>query len=81
MTSPEFDKEKAKRDCRIVSLDVTGVCESAKIEMRSNNKLLWTDYLSLLKFENAWKIVAKAAHKLNDRSCCLIQLPFLFFYQ
>lgn len=57
--SPEYDKEEAKADCRIVSLDVTGVCASAKIEIRENGKLKWTDYLSLLKFENGWKIVAK----------------------
>lgn len=57
--SPEYDKERAKADCKIVSLDVTGVCASAKIEIRENGKLLWTDYLSLLKFENGWKIVTK----------------------
>ena len=45
--SPEYDKEKAKADCKIVSLDVTGVCASAKIEIRENGKLIYTDYLSL----------------------------------
>ena len=61
--SPEYDKEKAKADCKIVSLDVTGICASAKIEIRENGKLIYTDYLSLLKFENSWKIVAKVYHK------------------
>ena len=61
--SPEYDKEKAKMDCKIVNLDVTGVCASAKIELSENGKLIWTDYLSLLKFENGWKIVAKVYHE------------------
>ena len=61
--SPDFDKEKAKTDCKIVSLDVTGVCASAKIEIRDTGKLEWTDYLSLLKFEDGWKIIAKVANK------------------
>ena len=61
--SPEFDKEKAKADCRIVSIDVTGVCASAKTEEWQNGKLIYTDYLSLLKFENGWKIVVKLYHK------------------
>ena len=61
--SPEFDKEKVKADCKIVSLDVTGVCACAKIETRENGKLLWTDYLSLYKFENGWKIVVKVYHE------------------
>jgi hypothetical protein len=61
--SPEFDKEKSKADFKIVSIDVTGTCASVKIEMRGNDKLLWTDYLSLLKLENGWKIIAKVAHK------------------
>lgn len=62
-TSPEYDREEAKAECKIVSLDVTGVCASAKIEIRDNGELIYTDYLSLLKFENGWKIVAKVYHK------------------
>ena len=61
--SPEYDKAKAKADCKIISLDVTGICASAKIEVRENGKLIYTDYLSLLKFENGWKIVAKVYHE------------------
>ncbi len=61
--SPEFDKEKAKADCKIVSLDVTGVVASAKTEEWHNGKLIYTDYLSLMKFENGWKIVVKVYNK------------------
>jgi len=64
-TNPGFDKSKAKMDCKIVSIDVTGVCASAKVEASKNGRLIYTDYLSLLKFEDGWKIVAKVynAHK------------------
>ncbi len=61
--SPDFDKEKAKADCKIINIDVTGLCASAKIEMRDNGKLTCTDYLSLLRFENGWKIIAVVAYE------------------
>ncbi len=37
----------------------------AKVEASKNGRLIYTDYLSLLKFEDDWKIVAKVynAHK------------------
>ena len=59
----EYTKEERKSDCKIVNLDVTGVSASAKIEIRENGKLIYTDYLSLLKFDNGWKIVAKVFNK------------------
>jgi hypothetical protein len=64
-TNPDFDISKAKMDCKIVSIDVTGQCASVKVEASKNGKLIYTDYLSLLRFEDGWKIVAKVynAHK------------------
>jgi len=62
-TNPDFDKSKSKMDCKIISLDITGVCASAKIQMSKNGKLVYTDYLSLLKFKNGWKIVAKVYNR------------------
>jgi len=61
--NPNFDKSRVKMDCKIASIDVTGVCASAKIEASKNGKLIYTDYLSLLKFEDGWKIVAKVYNK------------------
>jgi len=61
--NPNFDKSRVKMDCKIVSIDVTGVCASAKIEASKNGKLIYTDYLSLLKFDDGWKIVAKVYNK------------------
>lgn len=59
---PKFDRSRAKADCKIVSLDVTEGCAAAKIEISKNGRLVFTDYLSLLKFDEGWKIVAKVYH-------------------
>jgi hypothetical protein len=56
---PKYDSSKAKMDCKIVSLDVTGGAAAAKIEISKDGKLVYTDYLSLLKFADGWKIAAK----------------------
>ena len=62
---PKFDKSKALMDCKIVNLDLTGGCAAAKIEITKDGKRVYTDYLSLLKFADGWKIVAKVyqSHK------------------
>ena len=60
---PNFDRAQSKMDCKIASLDVTGECASAKIEISKDGKMVFTDYLSLLKFDDGWKIVAKVYHR------------------
>jgi hypothetical protein len=50
--------DEAQRKRRIVSVDVTGNAASAKIELDYPNAKL-TDYMSLLKVGNEWKIVNK----------------------
>ena len=62
---PNFDPAKAKMECKIVSLDVTGGAAAAKIEISKDGRLVYTDYLSLLKFSDGWKIAAKVyqSHK------------------
>ena len=59
---PNFDKSKSKMDCKIASLDITEGCAAAKIEISKNGKMIYTDYLSLLKFDDGWKVVAKVYH-------------------
>jgi len=59
----DFDAEKAKMDCKIANLEVTGGCAMVKVEASKDGTLIYTDYLSLLKFEDGWKIVAKVYHK------------------
>lgn len=61
-SDPGFDPAQVARDCRITNLDVTGGCATAKVEIHKKGKLVYTDYLSLLKFEDGWKIVAKVYH-------------------
>ena len=62
-TNPNFNKSQVKMDCKIVSLDVTGGCAAAKVEIAKDGKMIYTDYLSLLKFTDGWKIVAKVYHE------------------
>lgn len=59
---PNFDKSQAIMDCKIANLDITEGCAAAKIEISKNGKKIYTDYLSLLKFDDGWKIVAKVYH-------------------
>lgn len=61
-SDPAFDPKNAVFDCKIVKLDVTGGCASAKVEIHKKGTLIYTDYLSLLKFDDGWKIVAKVYH-------------------
>ena len=60
--NPEFDPAKNRWDHKIVTLDVTGGAASAKVELYKDGKLVYTDYLSLLEFEDGWRIAAKVYH-------------------
>ncbi|MEE8377858.1 MAG: nuclear transport factor 2 family protein [Candidatus Aminicenantaceae bacterium] len=63
-----FDPKSSKMDCKIASLDITGGSAAAKIELSKDGKMIYTDYLSLLKFDDGWKIAAKVyfAHSKSD---------------
>ena len=61
--SINFDIAKAKMDCKIVSTDVTGGSAAVKVRISKDGKPIYTDYLSLLKFKDGWKIVAKVYHR------------------
>lgn len=56
---PGFDMTSAKRDCKIIQIDGTNGVGSAKVEIYKDGKILYTDYLSLIKFASGWKIVSK----------------------
>ncbi len=56
---PGFELASAKRDCRIIQVDVTQDVAAAKVEIYKDGKLLYTDYLSLIKFASGWKIASK----------------------
>lgn len=60
---PEFDAAKNVWTHNFASVDVTGGAASVKIELSNKGKHVYTDYLSLLKFDSGWRIVAKVYHK------------------
>jgi hypothetical protein len=62
-TAPDFDPKAQKWDYQFKNVDVTGNSAIAKIELSKDGKLIYTDYLSLLKFESGWKIVGKVYFK------------------
>ena len=47
------------------SIDITGISAVAKIELSQNGRHIFTDYLSLYKFDEGWKIVGKIYHRHN----------------
>lgn len=63
---PEFDAAENKWAHRFASVDVTGNAASVKIELLKDGKLVYTDYLSLLKFDSGWRVVAKVYHRHED---------------
>ena len=64
--SADFDPDKNKWQHHFASVDVTGNSASVKIELSKDGKLVYTDYLSLLKFDSGWRIVAKVYHGHGD---------------
>ncbi len=50
---------KNKWEHKFVNVDVTGHAAQVKVELFNQGKHVYTDYLSLLKFESGWRIVAK----------------------
>jgi len=59
----DFDPAKNKWEHKFASVDVTGNAAAVKVELSRNGKHVYTDYLSLLKFESGWRIVAKVYHQ------------------
>ena len=62
-SDPKFDASKNTWDHNFAAVDVTGNVASVKIELLKEGKHIYTDYLSLIKFDSGWKIVAKVYHK------------------
>ena len=60
--SDDYDPTRAKMDYKISQIDVTGGAAAAKVELSRDGMLIYTDYLSFLRFEDGWKIAAKVYH-------------------
>jgi hypothetical protein len=52
-----------KTTCDYLMIDITGSAAMAKIQLRREGKLIFTDYLHLYKFKDGWKIVGKVFHR------------------
>ena len=62
---PNFNAESNVWDAQFAIVDVNGRAASVKLELSRKGDLIYTDYLSLLKFDDGWKIVAKVYHQHN----------------
>jgi len=60
--SADFDPAANPWQHRFVSVDVTGKAAMVKLELSRDGELVYTDYLSLLKFDSGWRVVAKVYH-------------------
>ncbi|WP_020401718.1 nuclear transport factor 2 family protein [Gracilimonas tropica] len=61
--NPNFDPKKNVWDPKFVNISVTGNAASVTLELYHRDKHIYTDYLSLLKFDSGWKVVAKVYHQ------------------
>ena len=55
--NPDLKNVKTTHNCALI--DVTENAAVAKIEVYKDGKHVYTDYMSLYKFEEGWKIVNK----------------------
>ena len=58
----DFDPASQQYDYKLPYVDVTGGSAGVKVELFQSGEHVYTDYLSLLKFDSGWKIVAKVYH-------------------
>jgi hypothetical protein len=49
--------------CRFLTVDITGSAAVVKLELHQKDTRIFTDYLSLYKFPDGWKIVGKIYYR------------------
>ncbi|OJJ20560.1 hypothetical protein BKI52_19090 [marine bacterium AO1-C] len=59
----DFDPAKNKWESKFPIIDVVGNTAVVKLELYRKGKHVYTDFLSLYKYPEGWKIVAKVYHK------------------
>lgn len=62
--APDFQPQTWEH--KFPQIDITGNSASVKVELFKEGKHIYTDYLSLLKFDSGWKIVAKVYYMHAD---------------
>lgn len=60
---PNFDPKNNVWEPKFNSISVNGNAAVVELELHHKGKHVFTDYLSLLKFESGWKVVAKVYHR------------------
>ncbi len=58
------DGVKPEKRCEIVFVDISGKTASVKIKLFAGDKHAYDDYFFLYKFEEGWRIVAKAYNRM-----------------
>jgi len=69
--SAKFRKKEKKKElpittCDYTMIDITGNAAIAKIDLHREGKHIFTDYLSLYKFEEGWRIVSKIYYRIPE---------------
>ena len=57
------DRPKVETKVDFVSVEVSGNAATARLEMYKDGKHVFTDFMSLYKLEDGWKIVAKIYYR------------------
>jgi hypothetical protein len=64
---PSPVKPEEKTTCKFPLVDITGNAAVVKIELYKGGDKIFTDYLSLYKFEEGWKIVSKIYYRHEEK--------------
>jgi hypothetical protein len=48
---------------KFLDVEITGTVAVVKLELHRNGNLIFTDYISLYKFEDGWKLVSKVYYQ------------------
>jgi hypothetical protein len=58
------EKPEVETTAKYPLVDITGKAAVVKVELYREGKMIFTDYLSLYKFEEGWRIVSKIYHRM-----------------
>ena len=59
--------EKNKWEHKFAHVDVTGTAAFVKLQLFNEGVHIYTDFISLLKFDDGWRISAKIYNQHNER--------------
>ncbi|MEE4257089.1 MAG: nuclear transport factor 2 family protein [Bacteroidales bacterium] len=65
--NPDPLPEDELTSCDFEFIDITGTAAIAKIHLSKGGKKIFTDYLSLYKFNEGWKIVSKIYYEIPHK--------------